>query len=102
MPSKRLLLGMQKHIKSPSLIHIKEVVLIPRNESHRHFELGITDKINAFMMAFEEHGTLLYYLKPLLNNHRTLFVKCPPAPSFVTLGKSFSDKTDSFSAAGQW
>ena len=65
------------------------------------FEQGVSYEIDAFVMAFEEHRTLLYYLKSSLNNHRTLFVKYPPAPSFVALGKSFSDETDSFPAAGQ-
>ena len=65
------------------------------------FEQGITDEIYAFMMAFEEHGTFLYYLEPLLDYHRTLFFNGFSAPSFVALGKPFPDKTDSFSAAGQ-
>ena len=64
------------------------------------FEQGITDEIYAFMMTFKEHGTFLYYLKPSLDYHRALFVKGSPAPSFVALGKTFPDKTDSFSAAG--
>ena len=63
------------------------------------FEQGIADEIDALVMAFEKHGAFLYDIKSLLDNHRTLFVKCPPAPSFVALGKPFSDKTDSFAAA---
>ena len=63
------------------------------------FKQGITDEIYAFMMAFEEHCTFLYYLKPSLNYHRPLFVKCPPAPSFVALGKHIPDKTEPFPAA---
>ena len=64
-------------------------------------EQGIAYEIDAFMMTFKEQGTFLHYLKPTLNNHRFLFVKRLPAPSFVALGKPFSDKSDSFPAAGQ-
>ena len=63
------------------------------------FEQGITDEVDAFMMAFEEHRTFLYYLEPSLDYHRTLFFNGFSAPSFVALGKPFPDKTDSFSAA---
>ena len=55
--------------------------------------------IHAFMMTFEEHCTLLYYLKPSLYDHSSLLVKCPSEPSFIVLRKPFPDKTDSFSAA---
>ena len=63
------------------------------------FEQGITDEVDAFVMTFEEHRTFLYYLKPSLDYHRALFVKCPPAPSFIALGKPFPYKADSFSTA---
>ena len=63
------------------------------------FEKGISDEIDAFMMALEEHSALHQYLKSSLNYHRTLLVKCPPAPTFVALGKTLSDKTDSLAAA---
>ena len=63
------------------------------------FKQGIADEIDAFMMAFEEHGTLLYYLESSFNYHGPLFVKCPSAPSFITFGKPSSDKADSLPAA---
>ena len=65
------------------------------------FEQGVTDEVDAFMMTFEEHGAFLNDLKPSLDDHGALFVKRPPAPSFVALGKPFPDKADSFTAAGQ-
>ena len=49
------------------------------------FEQGVTDEVDAFMMAFEEHCALLYNIKSSFNNHRPMFVKRPPAPSFVAL-----------------
>ena len=72
---------------------------IPAVRSVLGLEQGITDEIDAFVVTFEEYGTFLYYLKPSLDYHRTLFAKGSPAPSFIAFGKSFPDKTDPVPAA---
>ena len=72
---------------------------VPAISSVSGFKQRLADEIDAFMMAFEEHGAFLYYIIPPLNYHGALFINGFSAPSFVTLGKSFPDKTDSFSAA---
>ena len=72
---------------------------IPAVRSVLGLEQGITDEIDAFVVTLEEHCTFLYYLKPSLDYHRTLFANGSPAPSFVAFGKSFPNKTDPFPAA---
>ena len=74
---------------------------IPAVSTVPGFEQGVTDEIDAFMMAFKEHGALLYYLELPLNYHGILFFNGSSAPSFVAFGKPFPDKADSFPAAGQ-